>query len=327
MELPKPFQITNDVWMVPCQMKKNRREYIPMLPPYKNLPSRSSSKSRQGWKSNEDQVLQELVEFRGARNWSSLAKELNAKVHNSFPSRKGKQCRERWINHLNPELQKHKWTDEEDEIIRVMQKQVGNKWSVISKILSSRTENQIKNRWKMLKKKVEEEIDNREDLAINSFAFEKFDYDDGLETFVGGSPYSLDDIDNLGCLSNEIKRLDCEFLEINSKKYLNPKILFSFASDPDASMNLGLELVQSFPGSKCEFSNVGLEKSGTNVRNPLDGPYQSLFSDHFTLSWSVESETNPIFNLASDKDRDFQDQRSRKSSFMVDSDVEISKVL
>ena len=326
MELPKPFQIANDVWMVPCQMIKSKREYIPMLPPYKNLPSKSSSKSRQAWKSNEDKILQQLVELRGPRYWSSLAKELNAKVHNSFPCRNGKQCRERWLNQLSPELKKDKWTDEEDEIIRVMQKQIGNKWSVISKILSSRTENQIKNRWKMLKKKAEEEIEKREDLAINSFAFEKIDYGEGLETFAAGSPYSLDDIDNLGCLPNEIKRLDCEFLEINSKKYLNPKILFSFASDPDTSMNLGLELVQSFPGSKCEFSNVGLEKSGTNVRNPLDGPYQSLFSDHFTLSWSVESETNPIFNLASDKDRDFQDQRSRKSSFMVDSDVEISKV-
>ena len=327
MELPKAFQITNDVWMVPCQMKKNKREFIPMLPPFRNFPSKSSKRSRQGWKANEDKVLQELVELRGARNWSSLAKELNLKVHNSYPNRRGKQCRERWINHLNPELQKHKWTAEEDEIIRVMQKQVGNKWSVISKILSSRTENQIKNRWKMLKKRVEEDIEKREDLAVKSFPFEKFDYEESLENLVAGSPYSLDDIDNLGCLSNEIKRLDCEFLEINSKKYLHPKSLFSFSSDPDASMNLGLELVQTFPGSKCEFSNLGPEKSGITVRNSVDGPYQSIFSDHFTLSWSLESEANPLLNLASEKEKDLQNQSSRKSSFIVDSDVEISKFI
>ncbi len=31
-----------------------------------------------------------------------------------MPGRIGKQCRERWHNHLNPNIKKERWTDEED---------------------------------------------------------------------------------------------------------------------------------------------------------------------------------------------------------------------
>lgn len=50
-----------------------------------------------------------LVKSYGPKNWSFVAKHL--------PGRIGKQCRERWHNHLNPEIVKEKWTEEEDRII------------------------------------------------------------------------------------------------------------------------------------------------------------------------------------------------------------------
>lgn len=50
-----------------------------------------------------------LVKSHGPKNWSFIAKHL--------PGRIGKQCRERWHNHLNPEIVKEKWTDEEDRTI------------------------------------------------------------------------------------------------------------------------------------------------------------------------------------------------------------------
>lgn len=45
----------------------------------------------------------------GARNWSAIA--------GCLPGRVGKQCRERWHNHLDPTIKKEKWTKEEDETI------------------------------------------------------------------------------------------------------------------------------------------------------------------------------------------------------------------
>ena len=34
-----------------------------------------------------------------------------------LPGRLGKQCRERWFNHLDPTVKKSQWTSREDEVL------------------------------------------------------------------------------------------------------------------------------------------------------------------------------------------------------------------
>lgn len=41
--------------------------------------------------------------------WSVVASRL--------PGRIGKQCRERWFNHLDPSIKKGEWSPEEDRIV------------------------------------------------------------------------------------------------------------------------------------------------------------------------------------------------------------------
>ena len=59
-------------------------------------------------------------------------------VGNFLPGRSGKQCRERWHNHLNPDLRKAGWSYEEDMVIIECHRKMGSRWSEMAKKLEGR---------------------------------------------------------------------------------------------------------------------------------------------------------------------------------------------
>ena len=86
----------------------------------------------------EDKIIIECMREGGLR-WMQIAERI--------PGRIGKQCRERWTNHLDPNLKKGGWTREEDAILVEAQQRFGNAWTKIAELLPGRAESAVKNRW------------------------------------------------------------------------------------------------------------------------------------------------------------------------------------
>lgn len=93
------------------------------------------------WTAEEDVRLKELVAEYGPR-WSVVAEKL--------PGRIGKQCRERYLNHLDDKIKRGPWTPQEDAILWEAHNTRGNRWCQIAKLLPGRPENAVKNRYTSL---------------------------------------------------------------------------------------------------------------------------------------------------------------------------------
>lgn len=113
------------------------------------------------WKREEDMRIMDLVTRHG-KSWSKISKILS--------TRNGKQIRDRFINVLDPEIRKGKFTDDEDRKLIALFKQYGPKWATIAKYYANRTADMIKNRFhsSIKKKMVLENGDNIIDFKVSS---------------------------------------------------------------------------------------------------------------------------------------------------------------
>lgn len=95
------------------------------------------SAKKGNWTNDEDEILLAWVGDNGATKWTECSKQIRGRC--------GKQCRERWVNILNPDVKKGNWTDEEQLLIFESLHKYFTSWSAMSKVLPGRTENSIKN--------------------------------------------------------------------------------------------------------------------------------------------------------------------------------------
>lgn len=110
------------------------------------------------WTKEEDTLLLTLVHtMQWPMKWTV--------VSHSLPDRTGKQCRERYVNHLNPRLKSSDWTPLEDATIFHLYNTIGSHWAKMSKIIPGRTDNGIKNRFHNIRRQYEREDTHRMRLS------------------------------------------------------------------------------------------------------------------------------------------------------------------
>ncbi|KAM6568160.1 hypothetical protein CsatB_016145 [Cannabis sativa] len=94
------------------------------------------------WTADEDKRLVVAQLLFGPRNWKKTALFV--------PGRTEVQCRERFVNSLDPSLNWDKWTAEEDAKLRAAIAEYGYCWAKVAAAVPRRTDNMCRRRWKKL---------------------------------------------------------------------------------------------------------------------------------------------------------------------------------
>lgn len=118
---------------------------LPVLPSIRSQDSTTTLKNspkKQGktlkWSESEEQLLQ-VVAQRCHCNWK--------RVSRYFPTKHKSEVRRRWENKFDPNRKHTKWTEEEDEILKALIAEKGQKFRVIAKSLPGRPPDMVKGRY------------------------------------------------------------------------------------------------------------------------------------------------------------------------------------
>jgi hypothetical protein len=91
---------------------------------------------------DDDIKLSCLVGKYGLENWNSISQEMK--------NRTPRQCRDRWVDYLDPEVSHSLWTPEEDKLLLECFQRYGNKWRKISSHFQNHNQVSVRNRFRML---------------------------------------------------------------------------------------------------------------------------------------------------------------------------------
>lgn len=138
----------------------------------------------------------------GARKWKNIARHM--------PGRTERQCRDRYKNYLMPGYFTGQWTREEDEMFLNKHKELGSKWSLMTKFFTNRNANTLMSRWNYFVSRHTKELsDNKACNQLKDDEIDRLFYDnndeknniidqneDYLENFINRS-FSFVDFDEI----------------------------------------------------------------------------------------------------------------------------------
>lgn len=116
-----------------------------MLQDYNQIPRARKPHPKSKFTPQEDEKLRELVAAFGDSDWQKISSEM--------VTRSPRQCRERWVTYLSPNVIMGNWTDKEDDLLIQLQRDFGSHWKLIASWFPNRTDVALRNRFSVLKRR------------------------------------------------------------------------------------------------------------------------------------------------------------------------------
>lgn len=117
--------------------QSNQNPYIPIY--HFRTYSKKKKIKKSKFTKEEDEKLCSLVKKYGQNEWAVISKQMK--------NRNPRQVRERWKNYLDPQINKEKWSNEEDSLLICKFNEIGPYWKKISLFFEKRSPNSVRNRF------------------------------------------------------------------------------------------------------------------------------------------------------------------------------------
>lgn len=180
------------------------------------------------WKKEEDEQIIKLVKKYG-NAWSKISREIK--------TRNGKQIRDRYLNVLDPSVNKDKFTYSEDVYLLKLFNKHGPKWAVIARYFPLRTADMIKNRFhSSIKKRV---VDNGQGLSQSTGGSSPLSTEIKTVSEHSHSTTSNGDIDNISLSSLSFPKENIEKNEIVSNNLFDTNFFdFNYIEENISNLEL-----------------------------------------------------------------------------------------